>query len=211
MTNNLICLPKDYILVVFSLIIGISSWYIYIKNNDNLFDRVKNYIDLNNKEPIATNKSDIVTNKSDIINNIDFVEKRLILENRDRKVLNDNFAPPERRVPEYQYPDNIKNYINIPSKGYPDNYQLMGIVIRDNTETAYNLYGRQTYPRSNEYEYYVQKTDYHNNVKIPIKNKGNIELVDNQIIDIIGTNHEKGIFRVKLYNYDLPRYNPYII
>ena len=50
MTNNLICLPKDYILVVFSLIIGISSWYIYIKNNDNLFDRVKNYIDLNNKD-----------------------------------------------------------------------------------------------------------------------------------------------------------------
>ena len=198
MANNLICLPKDYILIILSLVIGISSWYMYIKNNDNLFDKVKKYIDSNN---IPTPPVDIP----------EFIEKRLILENRDRKVLNDNFAPPERRVPEYQYPDNIKNYINIPSRGYPDNYQLIGIVIRDNTETAYNLYGRQTYPGSNEYEYYVQKTDYHNNVKIPIKIKGNIELVDNQIIDIIGTNHEKGIFRVKLYNYDLPRYNPYII
>lgn len=202
MTNNLICLPKDYILIILSLVIGISSWYMYIKNNDNLFDKVKKYIDLNNKI------TDVPTPTVDIP---EFIEKRLILENRDKKVLNDNFAPPERRAPEYQYPNNIKNYINIPSRGYPDNYQLMGIVIRDNTETAYNLYGRQFYPGSNEYEYYVQKTDYHNNVKIPIKIKGNIELVDNQIIDIIGTNHEKGIFRVKLYNYDLPRYNPFII
>jgi len=210
MTNNLICLPKDYILIILSIIIGITSWYIYLKNNDNLFDKVKNYIDLNN-----LNKSEIVTNTviPEIVTNIvipEFIEKRAILENRDRKVLNDSFAPPERRVPEDQYPDNIKNYINIPSRGYPDNYQIIGIVIRDNTETVYNLYGRQTYPGSNKYEYYVQ-AGYDNNFKIPIKTQGNTEIVDDQIINIIGTNPHKGIFKAKLYNYDLPRYNPYII
>ena len=210
MTNNLICLPKDYILIILCIIIGISSWYIYFKNNDNLFDKVKNYIDSTNVKP-EINADKISTNEISSTEIIpDFVQNRLILENRDRKVLNDVLSPPERRVPEYQYPNNIKNYINIPSRGYPDNYQLVGLVIRDNTETAYNLFGRQKYPGSNEYEYFVQRTGYEDNVKIPIKINGNKEIEDNQIIDIIGTNYGRGVFKAKLYNYDLPRYNPFI-
>lgn len=224
MSNNLICLPKDYILIILCIIIGFTSWYIYIiKKDTNMFDKVKYYIDnikskQNNKiiQPNIINydvQDTYVNNNSiDLNNNSIDLNNRIILENRDRKTLYDNFAPPERRLPEYQYPFNIKNIINIPSRGYPDNYQLMGIVIRDNTETAYNLYGRQTYPSSNEYEYYVQLHGYSDtNVKIPIKIKGNREITDDQEIQIIGTNSSKGIFKVKLYNYDTPRYNPYII
>jgi hypothetical protein len=41
--------------------------------------------------------------------------------------------------------------------------------------------------------------------------KGNKEIEDGQEIDIIGTNKEKGSFMIKLYDYNSPRYNPFII
>jgi hypothetical protein len=137
------------------------------------------------------------------------LQKRLLLSNRDRDILLNDFAPPERRVPSYAYPDRyIKSLLNIPTRGDPDNYQLLGIVLRNNTETAYNLFGRQTYPGSNQYEYYVQASMNDNLVKIPISIKGDKEIEDDQIIDIPGTNQIMGSFRVKLYKLNVPRYNP---
>ena len=124
---------------------------------------------------------------------------------------------PKVRLPEYMYPYNyIKNMINVPTRGYPENYHLYGIVHRDTFETVYRLYGRQTYPGSNQYEYYIQGSINDNTTKIPVENNNGTqikigkEIDDGQILVIPGTNLSRGNFIVKLYKHDIPRYNPYI-
>ena len=132
-------------------------------------------------------------------------DKKVFLEERDRRVLYDDFAPPERRVPEYMYPNRcVKKNINISTRGLPENYQILGLALQNETNTVYNIFGRQTFPSSSQYEYYVQIDNF---VKIPIFNKGKRELQDGDNVNIEG----KGKFRIKLYNFDTPRYNPYIL
>ena len=139
------------------------------------------------------------------------LEKRILLSRRDQNVLLNDFAPPERRVPAHAYPDRyVKNQINIPTRGTPDSYQMLGVVLRNNTETAYNLFGRQTFPGSNQYEYYVQGNMDGNIVKIPITIRSSREIEDGQAVNIPGTDPSKGSFKVKLYQLDAPRYNPNI-
>jgi hypothetical protein len=163
------------------------------------------------KENIIINNETQKPKENIVINNDNsFIEKRKILEYRDSEVKYNDFKPPERRIPEYLYPTKeIKQIINIPSRGYPDNYQLMGVLLRENTETAFNLFGRQTYPGSNQYEYYAQGTMHNNHVKLPINKKGGKELYDGDEVRIPGTNGDKGLFKVKLYELNIPRYNPF--
>ena len=50
----------------------------------------------------------------------------------------------------------------------------------------------------------------HNNtVKLPIQNKGDREFYDGDEVRIPGTDNDKGLFKVKLYKLDVPRYNPF--
>jgi hypothetical protein len=156
------------------------------------------FIDTKNSEMVKTFINDIA-------------ERKTYLKERDAKVLYDDLSPPERRLPEHQYPTaTVKQMINIPTRGLPDDYQLLGIVLRDNTETVYNLFGRQTFPNSNQYEYYVQATMHNNTVKLPIRTRGDKEIMDNDDINIPGMDKNKGKFTVKLYKFDAPRYNPYL-
>ena len=198
-----------------------------IPNNNQVSVPVNNQVSVpvNNQVPVPVpvNNSVVVNENQRLSNSLNKyvhetqnfpiidseLQKRLLLSNRDRDILLNDFAPPERRVPSYAYPDRyIKSLLNIPTRGDPDDYQLLGIVLRNNTETAYNLFGRQTYPGSNQYEYYVQASMNDNLVKIPISIKGDKEIDDDQIIDIPGTNQTMGSFRVKLYKLNVPRYNP---
>jgi hypothetical protein len=133
------------------------------------------------------------------------------LKHRDKEVLYNNFIAPERRQPSHSYPFNhVKNQLNISTRGIPDNYHLIGILVRDNTETAFNLFGRQIYPGSNQWEYYVQGSMHYTSVKIPIYIKGDREIEDGQLVSIPGYDASKGTFKAQLYKYDTPRYNPTI-
>ena len=185
----MICLETLHAIIILCIIIALTTWYNYL----TLGKTLDNY-------------------KSEEIIKIPLRElsKEDYVHERDKKVLYDDFKPPERRVPEYQYPTNyVKNQINIPSRGYPEEYQLLGNVFRNDTETTYELFGRQTYPGSSQYEYYVVGSDNKNfKVKIPIKIQGDKEIYDDQIITIPGTNSNNGTFQVKLYNIDVPRYIP---
>jgi len=216
---------KKYIIVI--IIVLISLFYFTQNNtisssvkNDKLINNtiassVKNDKLINNtiSSSVKNDETEIVNKlneKIEIINKIndeiaDVVSKKIYLDMRDRKVLYDDFAPPERRLPEYQYPNQkVREVINIPTRGLPENYHILGLVIQDETSSVYNIFGRQTYPSSNQYEYYVQIDDF---IKIPIYNKGNRELMEGDHVNV----ESKGNFRVKLYNFDTPRYNPYII
>lgn len=171
------CLPIAHLLMILSVFLGFFILYI---------EPPKNIILIQNKK----------------LKNDELLKNELLM-NRDINVIKNPLQPPERRLPNYAYPFNI--ITNIPTRGIPDNYHQFGIAFRENTETGFNVFGRQKYPGSNQYEYYVIGTMGFNQVKIPLKIKGDKELEDGQMIDIPGNN---GLFKFKLFDYDIPRYNP---
>lgn len=198
-----ICLPKYYLIIIFTIFIGVVIWYLhYNKMNNYNSDRLLNKI----------NKINHKINKVNNFNKILKLQttKKNFLNNRDNEVVYNKLAPPERRLPEHLYPDeHVKKQINITTRGLPDNYHLIGVVLRNNTESAFNLFGRQLFPGSNQWEYYVTGEMQNTSIKLPIEIKGNREIVDGQNIIIPGTNQNIGNYHVKLYKYDTPRYNPY--
>ena len=179
------------LLIILSLLLGLSNWFIYYQNKKN----PKYNFDDNILDKLNTHILELKKN-----NNI--LEKELELK---ENILLQNIMPPERKYMINMQPER-KYMINVPTRGYPDDYQLMGILFQDNLETVYNLYGRQTYPGSNLYEYYVHAIINNNNIKIPLNI--NKEIFDNQEINILKLNDKNTNFKVKLYPYNLPRYIP---
>ena len=192
--NQNICIPLNYFLVLILFFIILTIIYLYYR--DNLLN-----IENNN---LIKKKSNFNNKKFDL----DILPVRQLLENRDKSILYDPLIAPERRIDINQYPIPIQNIINIPpNERSPDNYQLIGIGTRDLDEKIIQIFGRPTFPRSNQYEYYIiTSTDGFVN-KIPINVKGKKELYDGDSIYV----HKLGEFKVKLYNYNTPRYNPYIL
>ena len=230
--SDQICLPKTHILIIFSIFIGLSVWYIHnekknhldepeYKFNDSLLDSINKKISEQSKQHLDSsininginelkNKIDSIEQKIKLVNENDEFERKRFIQERDQKALYNNFVAPERRQPEHAYPiKQVRTIINVPTRGLPDNYHQIGLLLRTNTETAFKLFGRQKYPGSNQWEYYVQGVMANNDVKIPINIRGDREIEDGQTIIVPGTDHSKGGFKVKLYNFDLPRYNPY--
>ena len=197
--SDIISLPREHYIVLLLGFILITLYYIYSLNNRNF----KLNLDSMMSKDIMQKYIKISTNP--------FIEKKMLLRKRDSDVLDNSFTAPERRDQEYAYPDRyVKSLINIPSRGLPDDYQTIGVMVRKNDEKVLQLFGRQKYPGSNQWEYYVSGMDgngFPN--KIPIKIKGDTEIVDKQNINVDWLDNKKGDFEVKLYDYDVPRYNPY--
>ena len=201
MDNN-ICIPKDLFFIIIVIILLISVFYKFFeKYFYNIFNNkhLKKTIKLKNENNKIIVKKDISINNNNLIN-------------RDRRVINDPIIPPERRVPRHIYPSvNIKNITNIPTRGKPDNYQLMGIISRDSDEKVMQLFGRQLYPGSSQYEYYIRGKDLSGlEIKFPLSVENDKELYNNDTVSISQMNNEKGDFVVTLYELDTPKYNPYI-
>ena len=171
-------------------------------------------LDLKNSLGYQSNKLNEIMNRDKESQKIILtpeLEKRMYLEGRDRRVIEDNLSPPERRNQEYQYPDRyVKSLINIPTRGLPDNYHVVGTLVRKADEKVLQLFGRQTFPSSNQWEYYVVGNDgnaFTN--KMPLTVKGGREIENGQQINLHWLDPSKGQFEVNLYNFDTPRYNPY--
>jgi hypothetical protein len=204
MSEN-ICLPKIHMIIIFIIFIGLTAWYIHNDKKKHINDPNYKYNDM-----ILDNLRKSISELKNKTESYD-IERKKFLNHRDKEVLYNDFVAPERRQQEYSYPYNyVKNQLNIPSRGLPDNYHLMGVLLRNNTESAFNLFGRQTYVGSNQWEYYVQGNMKDMPVKIPIKIKGDREIEDGQTVVVDGTDPSKGDYKVKLYNFDVPRYNPYV-
>ena len=86
---------------------------------------------------------------------------------------------------------------------------MLGILSRESDEQLLKLFGRQIYPGSSQWEYYLLKNGLES-VKIPIKKGNNLEIDNNELLDVPQFNISKGKFKVTLYKLDAPRYNPYI-
>jgi hypothetical protein len=203
-----VCLPKTHLTIIFCVFIGLATWYVYNEKKQ----RMSNF-----NKTLMTNLTKTIDklnsmNRTEPIEQVDEDTERIIfLNKRDKEVLHNEFAPPERRQPAHAYPyRHVKEQLNIPTRGFPDNYHIIGVVLRSSTESAFNLFGRQTYPGSNQWEYFVQGKLHDNDIKLPVNTRGNREIEDGQIILVPGTDSSKGAYKVKLYNYDAPRYNPMV-
>lgn len=217
MTDN-VCIPKNY----FIILIFIFSFFTYIHSlkmvKNNKIDEENRYQNkLKNLEDDDTESDNEI---GETINN-NYYEMDVktgphqvddIFIERDKKVINNILVAPERRLPRHAYPPkHFKDMINIPTRGYPDNFQQMGILVRKSDEKLLKLFGRQSYPGSSKYEYYVVDSYSNSDNKIPLKVQGDKELSDNEKIDLPWLDSSRGEFDVKIYDYNSPRYNPNII
>lgn len=178
--------------------------------DENFNSNLYNWRDLYNSRNLYTNNklyNDRLFSLNDIFYNIPLFK---YLENRDKSVLYNPLVAPERRMSsdQYSYPLIYNNLFNYPTRGYPDNYQQLGIITRNNDEKILQLFGRPTFPGSNQWEYYVrsEKEGFINKIPLQIKNQKEIQDGDN--IDVPGMNSNNGKFIVKIFNYFVPRYNP---
>lgn len=146
--------------------------------------------------------------KDTSIKELDIVDP---IKEMDYKRLDDPLAAPYRRLPRHAYPTpHMRRVINFPTRGIPDNFHYVGNLIRKSDEKFIKLFGRQTYPGSNKYEYYGITTDTNGmETKIKINSPKDQELMDNDEIDveIFGG----GNFKLYLNEFDVPRYNPFLL
>ena len=80
-------------------------------------------------------------------------------------------APRPQRVwnagPDVPMPGSVQSMLEpIPTRGYPDAYQQMGVITGSDGKVL-PLYGRRTAPRSDRFNYYT-RTDTYNPVALPI-------------------------------------------
>ena len=102
----------------------------------------------NNKEKmnVELNTSNLYnnTNKNDTLtdNEINEFNKSNPIIERDYRVVYDQLIPAVQRPPIYVFPPNkISQYIDIPTRGLPDNYQYMGNLVRSSDEKIIKLFG----------------------------------------------------------------------
>ena len=209
--SETIFLPTQHYYVLMLVFILITSFYVYkMQNIDFKLGLNKN---MDNLATQFTVLDDVPLINNNLKSNLMYpdLEKRQALLVRDKEAIYNEFKAPEKRLPEHAYPDRyVRSLINVPTRGLPDNYQATGVLVRKEDEKILQLFGRQTYPSSNQWEYYVSGADsYGFPNKMPIKVKGDREIENGQEIEVPFLDVAKGIFKANIYNYDVPRYNPY--
>lgn len=139
-------------------------------------------------------------------NNHDF------LKEFDERKLYDPLEEPTKRIDR----DKIGNLelrqmaFNYPVRGYPDNYKWMGLLVNDTSDDSnkiIKLFGRQKYPNSDNYEYYVMINMGFDQTKVSLDNLHNKELYDGDsvVLDVLNRT-----YTVKLNKNDELKYNPYV-
>ena len=123
-----------------------------------------NKINTNNND----NDDTLISNKY-IIPTSDLVNEKI--DKRDQDALEDPLKPPEDYLDIFIHQQRKDYIFEVPTRGYPDNYHYYGNLIRREDNKMVKLFGRQTYPGSNQYEYYGITSDPTggSSVKIPIK------------------------------------------
>lgn len=148
-------------------------------------------------------------------NPVEYPENPPILSDTVRQYdYNKMFDPleePARRVPRHElYPMYLKGLLDLPTRGYPDNFTQIGILIRQDDNNKDNkilrLFSRQEYPGSSTYEYYTAINNGNDQIKIPLRVKHR-ELYED---DIVYVKEMDADYKVQLHRYDQPRYYPFV-
>jgi hypothetical protein len=179
----------------------------------------RNTLDLNQDRDINININ--VPSTEHKVPNVNQISYPNYIHQKNHERVINPLLPPER-----SYENTYGVPINIPTRGSSGGFQQVGMLykqdisnssatIGNNSETAvFPLYGRPIYPGSNKWSYYTA-SDKFNSVKMPISHNGRRcdadygcqELYTGDMIQIPAYN---GNFKVEIYDYDKPRYIPYV-
>lgn len=230
--NSLVCFDKIFLLLVILIIalLSINHYFYYNKKITELTNEAqmcksnipqeKGIPTIINSQgepqpvytpPVSTDTSIPVQvvarpNMPNLVPTVD------VIKNYDYKNLLDPFTEPARRPPrEIIGPIIGSPYFNFPTQGFPDNYSLYGYLVNDDVNDEnkiIRLFGRQKYPGSVEYEYYVEiNQGAVDKLKYKLE-KQNRELYDDDhvYVDIIKRN-----YKVKLMKQLGLEYNPFLL
>jgi len=187
-----------------------------IDNSINENDNDNNYYDNDkiNKIKVKQKQKNIIHQQ----NNYNIDTEPMYLVNKSYERITNPLLPPERsnpyESPYLYYKRGLGIPINIPTRGYEGDYQQVGILVNNNNDKVYPLYGKPTYPSSSKWLYYTA-TDKFRSVKLPIS-KNNKNCTDEYGCDEIYNDDELEIpafnekFKVNLYTLDRPKYIPYL-
>jgi len=105
-------------------------------------------------------------------------------------------------------PIHVKRVIDFPTRGMPDNYQQLGILVKegDGDNKILRLFGRRQFPGSNRFDYYTALNMGNDQIKVPLEVKK--ELYDDDTVTVSELGNE---YTVKIHKYDSPRYYPDIL
>jgi hypothetical protein len=101
---------------------------------------------------------------------------------------------------------------NYPTRGPPEEYDMVGFLQDpDDTNKLQQLYGRRTYPNSNNWNYFVKSDQYHQ-IPIPVSvdgqnctdERGCKELNNQESLNLFNKDHTATIYKPEPYYY-----NPY--
>ena len=128
--------------------------------------------------------------------------------------------------PERSFENTYGIPVNIETRGHSGGFQQIGALYKETVESEdmkpgnntdsvqLALYGKPTYPNSRKWTYYTT-SDGHTAVKMPMSHKGNKcdsrtgcdEIMNDDLVSVPGYN---GTFRVVIYDYDAPKYIPFV-
>lgn len=214
----------------------ISNFSSGVRNNKKSRARNSNN-SINNNNRIQIERDSIkVPNSEDTNITINYQmpkqEESSYLINKDYERLVNPLEPPERRN-FHLNSSGIERVakipgipINVPTRGHSGGVVQVGVLHKDevtdrtkqlgqNTEPVIlPLFGCPTYNGSNKWSYYTS-TDKHNQVKLPISNKNRVcnseygcdELYEGDTVSVPAYN---GDFKVSVYEFDKPRYIPFV-
>ena len=192
------------IIAICVLFIGFHSFY-KKKNIDVLNDLKKeNYEKLENRINQLENNKIVVVNPIPPAPTMDAV-----LVNKDyERIVNPLLAPERSYNSTYRVP------INMPTRGYSENYQQVGAI--NSGDKILPLYGRPRWPGASKWNYYTS-TDSFQSVKLPVQFKrrdcqdenGCDEVYDGDSVSIpqFGQDRE---FKANIYRLDKPYYLPFV-
>lgn len=145
-----------------------------------------------------------------------YLKQNNLFTNTPNDVFMNPYSPPLKVNPFYN-PSHIPDVrgripINIPTSHYDMNYNQVGIITRNNSETILPIFGRPLHANRNKWQYYTMTGN--NNIKLPLSKNGRNctdtlgcdELYNGDSIYVEGY---KDTFNVTIYDNSEPRYIPF--
>lgn len=212
------------VIIVFIALVAFTL-YVYMEDSRSNGHNSSSAVSVNgrrvSKSDTAHIRNDVninINNQEINPNSVSYVDH---IHRRNHERIINPLLPPERSyVNTYGVP------INVPTRGVSGGYQQVGVIyksnITDGDKTIGNssdtvilpLYGQPTYPGSNKWNYYTSSDKYHT-FKMPLTINGrkctdDIGCSEINNGDTISLPQYNGDFTVEIYDFDKPRYIPYV-
>lgn len=200
------CFNSQTVGLIIGLCIMIIVYQVFYKKNElTALDTLKEI--KNDKIQKLENRLEQLEINKDVV--ILPTSQNTMLVNKDfERIVNPLLAPERSYNSTYRVP------INIPTRGFSENYQQVGAV--NSGDKILPLYGRPRWPGANKWNYYTN-TDGFQSIKLPVQFKrmdcqdevGCDEIYDGDNISIPQYGKDKE-FKANIYRLDKPYYLPFL-